>query len=366
LNLATMLQQQNDRAGALQRYREYLALQPRDADWEAVSAIARALEPAAVAPARSASANPVVVVASPTNQVRPLAVATSRLAAPAKPEVQTNVTRSPVTATPVPRVISNAAPPAPEVVKLAPEPVIKTTPDDKPATSSNPSVAAAVPSPVTASGVVVETGAPPRKGFLSKLNPFRREAKPTGELAAPKPIEPAGTASAGRYVYVAPAAPKAGDRKAAERELAEGQEAQRARRLAEALQHYRRAAAVDGSYFEAHYSQGLVAFEMRNFKSAAAAWETAIALRLDSADARYNFALTLKAADHPQDAADELEKLLALHPDEARGHLTLGNLYAERLGDKTRARVHYNRVLQLDPRNPQAQAIRYWLVANPG
>jgi Tfp pilus assembly protein PilF len=39
LNLATVLQQQNDRAGALQRYREYLALQPRDADWEAVSAI---------------------------------------------------------------------------------------------------------------------------------------------------------------------------------------------------------------------------------------------------------------------------------------------------------------------------------------
>jgi tetratricopeptide (TPR) repeat protein len=89
-------------------------------------------------------------------------------------------------------------------------------------------------------------------------------------------------------------------------------------------------------------------------------------IRPDSADARYNFALTLKAADHPQDAADELEKLLALHPDEARGHLTLGNLYAERLGDKTRARLHYNRVLQLDPRNPQAQAIRYWLVANPG
>jgi Flp pilus assembly protein TadD len=76
--------------------------------------------------------------------------------------------------------------------------------------------------------------------------------------------------------------------------------------------------------------------------------------------------LTLKAANHPQDAADELEKLLALHPDEARGHLTLGNLYAEQLRDIPRARRHYNKVLQLDPRNPQAQAIRYWLVANPG
>jgi Flp pilus assembly protein TadD len=44
----------------------------------------------------------------------------------------------------------------------------------------------------------------------------------------------------------------------------------------------------------------------------------------------------------------------------------LGNLYAEQLRDIPRARQHYNKVLQLDPRNPQAQSIRYWLVANPG
>jgi len=67
-----------------------------------------------------------------------------------------------------------------------------------------------------------------------------------------------------------------------------------------------------------------------------------------------------------RDAADELEKLLALHPDEARGHLTLGNLYADQLRDIPRARQQYNKVLQLDPSNPQAPAIRYWLVANPG
>ena len=91
-----------------------------------------------------------------------------------------------------------------------------------------------------------------------------------------------------------------------------------------------------------------------------------MAIRPDSSYARYNLALTLKAEGRFQQAADELEKMLALHPDEARGHLTLGNLYAEQLRDVTRARKHYTSVLQLDPRNPQAQAIRYWLVANPG
>jgi tetratricopeptide (TPR) repeat protein len=136
--------------------------------------------------------------------------------------------------------------------------------------------------------------------------------------------------------------------------------------LAEAIQFYRRATQLDESFFEAHYALGLATFQTRNFKAAAAAWEAALAIRPDSSDARYNFALTLKAANHVAEAAQELEKLLALHPDEARAHLTLGNLYAEQLANKPRARRHYQRVLQLDPRNPQAQAIRYWLVANPG
>jgi Flp pilus assembly protein TadD len=61
-----------------------------------------------------------------------------------------------------------------------------------------------------------------------------------------------------------------------------------------------------------------------------------------------------------------LDQLITLHPSEARGHLTLGNLYAEQLGDKTKARAQYQQVLRLDPRNPQAQAIRDWLAANPG
>jgi len=46
-------------------------------------------------------------------------------------------------------------------------------------------------------------------------------------------------------------------------------------------------------------------------------------------------------------------------------NLVLGNLWAEQFGDNARARVHYLKVLELDPRHPQATAIRYWLVAHP-
>jgi tetratricopeptide (TPR) repeat protein len=137
-------------------------------------------------------------------------------------------------------------------------------------------------------------------------------------------------------------------------------------RDAEAFQFFRRATQLDPTYFEAYYCLGLTSFKLRNFQSARTAWENALRLRPNDADARYNLALTLKAAGYAKEAAEELEKLLSVHPDEARAHLTLGNLYADQLRDIPRARKHYNRVLQLDPRNPQAQIIRFWLVANPG
>lgn len=375
LNLATVLQQQlQDRAGALQRYREYLALQPRDEDWEAVSAIVRSLEPTPVVPVRLSPTNNVVATPVATNNSRPPVAAPSRPVTQTKPEAQSNVVRTPVAAPPVVRVTTNPPPPVAEVVKLPPEPIIKTTPDDTPLVvrTTVPPVTVATSATATTKVTTATSAAPPaRKSFLSRLNPFKSDPKPAAESVIVTPGAPEArlaqaASSDGRYAYVTPVAPKPGDRRAAEQALGQGQQAQRAQRLSEAIQFYRRATQLDGSYFEAHYALGLATFAARNFKAAAAAWETAIAIRPDSSDARYNFALTLKAAGHMPEAADELEKLLALHPDEARGHLTLGNLYAEQLADKARARRHYQRVLQLDPRNPQAQAIRYWLVANPG
>ena len=98
---------------------------------------------------------------------------------------------------------------------------------------------------------------------------------------------------------------------------------------------------------------------------ALSAGETAVALKPDAADARYNFALALRRGNFVPDAAAQLEKLLAENPDDVRAHLTLGNIYAEQLRLNDKARVHYQRVLKLAPRHPQAQAIRYWLASNP-
>ena len=47
-----------------------------------------------------------------------------------------------------------------------------------------------------------------------------------------------------------------------------------------------------------------------------------------------------------------------------RAHLALANLCAQSLHDTAQARQHYLKVLDLQPNNPQAADIRFWLSAN--
>jgi Tfp pilus assembly protein PilF len=95
------------------------------------------------------------------------------------------------------------------------------------------------------------------------------------------------------------------------------------------------------------------------------AYENALALQPESLDARYNFGLLLKQSGFTTDAADELEKLIARYPNDARAHLALANLYAQQLNDNARAREHYLKVLEIDPRNAQANDIRRWVAEHP-
>ena len=372
LNLATVSQQQlNDRPEALRRYREYLALQPRAADWDTVSAVIRALEQPAALPARtptnSPASNAVPRVVDSTNQTKASTQQIATKSPIASKPPSNSIVSKPSPGAGTTTTLTNATPPPPEVVKLTPEPVIQSAPVElKP--------------PVTNSTSAVRTGAPvnsptpktERRGLLSKLNPFKSEPKSspgsqvaTGAVSVTS-VKTSAPPAAGQSADVSPGLPKSGNRREAEAALFQGQQAQRSNRDVEAFQFFRRATQLDPNYFEAYYCLGLTAFKIRSFQTALSAWQSALALRPNNPDARYNLALTLKASNQPKDAAAELEKLLTVHPDEARAHLTLGNLYADQLRDIQRARKHYSKVLQLDPRNPQAQAIRYWLVANPG
>ena len=159
--------------------------------------------------------------------------------------------------------------------------------------------------------------------------------------------------------------PKAGDRRIASNAFAQAREAERGSRWADAMQSYRQATESDPAWFEAQYNYGVMAYRLRNYSQALAAYEMALAIQPDSVDARYNFALALKAGGYVTDAVNELNKILDTNPDEARAHLALGNIYAQQMFDAADARQHYLKVLQLDPRNPQAPDIQFWLSSNP-
>ena len=134
-------------------------------------------------------------------------------------------------------------------------------------------------------------------------------------------------------------------------------------RLADAVQSYAQAAQLDPAFFDAYYNLGWAAAESGKLPVSLAAYENALSIRPESGDGRYNFALVLQRANYMVDAANELERLAGAEPGQVRAHLALGNLYAQQLHEPTKAREHFTKVLEIDPHNPQAAAIRSWLAA---
>jgi tetratricopeptide (TPR) repeat protein len=356
LNSAILLQREaKDHPAALRGYRQYLSLSPRPPNAEAVGALVHQLE---------AEINP-----APTNPPAGVGINSSPIQAgtPSPPRSPTTNSLRPV---PQPRTdsMTNSQKPGPTVVAL---------PRSAPATNVTAS-ALELPKPRT------DLAGKPGPDLTAKLqtNPPTRpvvvEAPPLRTVIASNATAAIGLTQrvasaqpdskpvpAGRYPYHTIPAPQAGDRAAAERSLAQGVAAQQSRRPVEAIAAYRKATELDPSYFEAYYNLGLAASAGGNLAAALRAFETALTLKPDSVDARFNFAQALRQSNFLEDAIQELERVAAQSPNDSRAHLALGGLYATQLRQPAQARLHYLKALEADPRNPQADAVRYWLAANP-
>jgi tetratricopeptide (TPR) repeat protein len=383
LNLATVAQEHlHDNALALKNYRAYLALTPRPANWDAVNDLASSLEPPTTVAAtlRPPGQNPAGVAAAPTGAESkpplPQAAGAARAPTPTKTEPGARGNLNPPRATSFPR----------EIVKVQPAPVLAPTPTRPGETPTEPTTAkpgiwhqlnpfnwfGSVPKNAKEMVTPLPPSASSAPGNPPLLLPTKPEvttaAQPVNPPAsAPKPVnivQPAPPPFP-RYLYLSPPKPKSGDRRAASGAFTRAREFEQDGRWLDAGQAYQQAARLDPGWFEAQYNCGVVAFRLRNFNQSLAAYEMALALQPDSVDARYNFALALKASGYMLDAVNELQEIVAANPNEARAHLALGNLYAQQLRDLARARAHYLKVLELDPRNPEATNIRFWLSANP-
>lgn len=389
LNLAIVSHEYlNNRPLALQKYQEYLASAPHDANWEKVSATAHDLDADSNPPSRPISSNP----APPANFIASRSAVT----------VNTNVTRTntvipaaPKPANPAPAQ-TNVPPPAlkPEVVRLPDAQPVKVAASVTSVPKASPA-AATEPTVVDPPSDAVVAAQPDKRGLLQKMNPlnlFRHEPKPvpnptplpaTTDLPGDstkvavvsteaKPVSTSAAVTArpappAHYPYASPPKPAPGDRIKAQQLFAEGVQAQRDRRFRDAETLYRAATQADPGFFEAQSNLGLAAYDQGDLAQSLLAYETALAINPASFSARFNFALALKKANYIQDAAVELEKLVApgQTPESparlALAHLTVANLYAEQFHQFTAARSHYTKVIELDPQNPQATAIRYWL-----
>ena len=209
------------------------------------------------------------------------------------------------------------------------------------------------PTPLSPTAAVGPATAP----AIAATTPSR--PAPRAEIASPRRPAPP------RYVRRAVGLLPAGNRTAAEPHFQQGIGAHQRRDLVTAAAQYRRATEVDPSFHEAYHNLALVALDQGDLNLALVACEQALLLRPSDSESRRNFAVALKQAGHPQDAAEQIELFLAAKPAETALHLAAAGLYAGELDDPAKARGHYESVLALEPSHPQAAAIRGWLASHP-
>ncbi len=367
LNLAVVSHQYlRDHQTALVKYREYLDVNPAAPNAEAVRAIVGQLvqeSNSSRAAANTSGTRPleaesrVMTGQGGATTVKPTATSET----PARLDDGAAVSRNAKSAGgpqgSTPGVQTSATSNSTEVVALTPEPA-----QSKSSSPGDPAKAVLSSNSPSAKST--------KRSFLQRLFgsgtnvSLQAGEEPVGKSGSEFTNNPQITWSGPRYAYQRPSRLSAGNRVAAERWFAQGVHAQEAGRLSVALQAYREATQLDPSFFEAYFNLGLTATESGKLTIALPAYENALAVRPDSVDTRYNFALALERGNYIGDAVNELEKLVASNPNEARAHLALGNLYGQQLHQPGNARPHYLRVLEIDPHNSQANAIRSWLATN--
>ncbi len=296
----------------------------------------------------------------------------------------------PVTATPPPPAATREPEPPPPALTVAEvDTTLKISPPQEITPPPLPPKAVAPPSaepiPRATSPTIVssqgngEKGVD-RPGFFQRLNPFR--SKPRNDPPPPPPamvsapaaprasIPPAPepvlqTGDFKRYSYRQYERPPSGDRVKAAELVNKGILAHRERRPDEEIACYRSATLTDPACYDAFFNLGLAYAEQGDWQASLESYERALSIDPDSSRSRYNFAQALRQADYPVEAARELETILKGHPNDTLTMLALGNLYAQKFKQTRTARQYYLRLLEIDPENPKASEIRFWLAANP-
>jgi tetratricopeptide (TPR) repeat protein len=123
---------------------------------------------------------------------------------------------------------------------------------------------------------------------------------------------------------------------------------QEAGRFAEALPAFERAINLKPDYAEAHNGRGIALANMQRSAEAAASFDQAIALKPDYAEAYNNCGLVLQDLHRFDDALARFDKAIALKPDDARIHKNRGAVLQD-LKQPEEAVRSYDRAIALKP-----------------
>jgi tetratricopeptide (TPR) repeat protein len=320
---------------ALQRYRALLALPSGLTDTAAVERLVRQLE----------------LEIRRSSEAQMAALEAAKVPKPSVPPVSPRDQKPPATA-PV-----NQEPAVRQTVDEPPK-VSSAKPTAEPPAPVRPAVQ--VPGPVKR----VETTASAPPVAIDEVKAAGERALAQRRAAVKAEAMSGRGATYPRYGYRSPEVLHKGDQAAAERLVEQGVRLHDRNRLEEAIEMYQKATESDPRYFDAYYNLGVAAYEQGDLTMAQKAYEGALALEPESLKARFNFAATLELGGYAVDAVIELERLLERHEGESRIHFKLASLYAVSLRNAEKARVHYMRVLELEPRHPEALAIRLWIERN--
>ena len=133
---------------------------------------------------------------------------------------------------------------------------------------------------------------------------------------------------------------------------------------AAAVRHYRRSISLTPGDARLRNDLGNTFYTLGNHSSAAECYHNAVRLRPGFADAHSNLAAAAFQLRQYFRSVEHALRAVDLQPDLIDAHLNLGAAYRE-LGQMAQARSSFERVLQLNPNDPQAPTIRQWLSETP-
>ena len=119
-------------------------------------------------------------------------------------------------------------------------------------------------------------------------------------------------------------------------------------KLEEASAAWNKALLIKPDFAEAHNNIGAAFLSQGKFEEASAAYNKALLIKPDYANAHYNLGITLQELDRLEEAVASYSKAIALKPDYTEAHYNLGNTLEE-LGRSTDAEASYRKAIALKP-----------------